>query len=129
MSLLRDEVKFTGRERYSRSIQSEVGSCCQRGTHVCGSGRFLRTRKRLRPSSAKTLLYEANVHGPLVITPHLLKEHLGGKSIRRKLSPKGGEPQQMYGGESTTESRYIARSVCGVPWSPTCETVKERRSS
>ena len=62
--------------------------------------------------------------GPLFIAPHLLKEHLGGKSIKRKLSPKGGEPPQMYGRESTKESSYIARSVCGVPWSPTCEAVK-----
>src|SRR5271166_341355 len=62
--------------------------------------------------------------GPLFIAPHLLKEHQGGKSIKRKLSPKGGKPRQMCGMESTKESNYIARSVCDVPWSPTCETVK-----
>ena len=62
--------------------------------------------------------------GPLFIAPHLLKEHQGGKSIKRKLSPKGGDPPQKFGKESTKESNYIVRSVCDVPWSPTCETVK-----
>jgi hypothetical protein len=36
----RDRVKVTGRGRYSRSIQSEVGSCCPRGIHVCGPAVF-----------------------------------------------------------------------------------------
>ena len=70
------------------------------------------------------MLWEAAMVGPLFIAPYLLKEHLGGKSIKRKLSPKGGEPPQMYGMESTKESSYIAGSACGVPWSPTCEPVK-----
>jgi hypothetical protein len=67
---------------------------------------------------------EVNVLGLLVITPYLLKEHQGGKSIKRKLSPKGGDPPQKFGKESTNEASDIVRSVCDVPWSPTCEAVK-----
>jgi hypothetical protein len=44
----RDKAKFTGREAFSRSIQSEVGRRCQPGTHVCGTDLLLSTRKALK---------------------------------------------------------------------------------
>jgi hypothetical protein len=44
----RDKVKFTSREAFSRSIQSEAGGCCQPGTHVCGTDLLLSTRKALK---------------------------------------------------------------------------------
>jgi len=72
-------VKFTSREAFSRSIQGEVGSCCQRCTHVSGTDFLLSTRKRLK---AETLFDEVNILGLLVITPYLTKEHPDGKSIK-----------------------------------------------
>jgi hypothetical protein len=82
----RDKVKFTSREAFSRSIQSEVGSCCQRGTHVCGTDLLLSTRKRLK---AETLFDEVNILGLLVIAPYLTKEHLHRKRYRRKFTING----------------------------------------
>src|SRR5271166_4556000 len=62
--------------------------------------------------------------GPLFYCPTLTEGTSGRKKYQKKLSPKGGKPSQMCGRESTKESNYIARSVCDVPWSPTCEPVK-----
>ena len=140
-----DKVRNSpAREHYSRTIESEVGCGYQRGTTFVVPHLFpldegapdhsaWPRRSRVRTFSARLpmqceaawpLLCEAAMLGPLFIAPYLLKEHPGGKSIKRKLSPKGGEPPQRYGRESTKEPRYIARSVCDVPWSPTCEAVK-----
>jgi len=133
-----------GREQYSRSIQSEVGCGYQRGaTFVVphffplDEGAPARQLGRGHAESARSsarlpvqleaywlLLCYAAMLGPLFIAPHLLKEHPGGKSIKRKLSPKGGDPPQKFGKESTNEASDIARSVCDVPWSPTSEAAK-----
>src|SRR5271157_4279264 len=48
-----------------------------------------------------------------VSAPYLLKEHPGGKSIKRKLSPKGGEPPQGYGG-NLQRSRATSPGACAV---------------
>src|SRR5208337_1551562 len=48
-----------------------------------------------------------------VSAPYLLKEHPGGKSIKRKLSPKGGEPPQGYGG-NLQRSRATSHGACAV---------------
>jgi hypothetical protein len=83
-----------------------------------------RARLPMQNEIAWLLLCYAAMLGLPFIAPHLLKEHLGGKSIKKKLSPKGGGPLEMYGRGSSKESSYIARSVCGAPLSPTCETVR-----
>lgn len=132
----------TGREQYSRSIQSEVGCGYQRGAtfvvpHIfpLDEGAPDTQHGRDEVGSALSALDFRCSARPLgrcfakrrctvaVSAPYLLKEHPGGKSIKRKLSPKGGDPPQKFG-RNRQMRRAISCGACDVPWSPTCEAVK-----
>src|SRR5271157_724313 len=134
----------TGREQYSRSIQSEVGCGYQRGAtfvvphffpldeeapdHQLGREQAESAPYMARlPVQLEARLATALLSGDArfaVYCPTLTKGTSGRKKYQKKVSPKGGDPPQKFGKESTNEASYIVRSVCDVPWSPTSEAVK-----
>src|SRR5208283_1403428 len=127
-----DKVEFTRRELYSRTIESEVGCIYQRGTtfvapHIfpLDEGAPDAQHGRDEVGSALSALDCRWSTRPLgrcfakgrctvaVSAPYLLKEHPDGKSIKRKLSPKGGKPPQGYGG-NLQRSHATSRGACAV---------------